>query len=112
MNITIVGIGFVGLSNAVLLAQHNRVIAIDLDKNKVDLVNEKKSPIDDKDIIEYLSNTELNIVSTTDKDFAYGDAEFVISTPTNYNASENSFDTSAVESVIEDVLIEILMLLL
>ncbi|MDC1150358.1 nucleotide sugar dehydrogenase [Gammaproteobacteria bacterium] len=105
MNITIAGIGFVGLSNAVLLAQHNRVTAIDLDKDKVDLVNEKKSPIDDKDIIEYLSNTELNLVSTTDKDLAYDDAEFVIiSTPTNYNSLENSFDTSAVETVIEDVL--------
>ncbi len=105
MNITIAGIGFVGLSNAILLAQHNNVIAIDLDKEKVDLVNKKKSPIDDIEIKEYLANKKLNLISTTDKDKAYIHANYVlIATPTNYDSVANSFDLKSVESVIQDVL--------
>ena len=105
MNITIAGIGFVGLSNAILLAQHNNVIAIDLDKKKVDLVNKKKSPIDDIEIKDYLANKKLNLISTTDKDKAYMNANYVlIATPTNYDSVANSFDLESVESVIQDVL--------
>lgn len=105
MNITIAGIGFVGLSNAILLAQHNNVIAIDLDKEKVDLVNKKKSPIDDIEIKDYLANKKLNLISTTDKDKAYMNANYVlIATPTNYDPVANSFDLESVESVIQDVL--------
>jgi len=105
LNITIAGIGFVGLSNAILLAQHNNVIAIDLDKEKVDLVNKKKSPIDDIEIKEYLANKKLNLISTTDKDKAYIHANYVlIATPTNYDSVANSFDLKSVESVIQDVL--------
>lgn len=106
MNITVVGLGYVGLSNAVLLAQHNTVKAIDVIQEKVDMVNDKKSPIVDKELSEYLANKELDLEATTDKKVAYGnDPEFVvIAAPTNYDDKTNYFDTSAVESVIEDVL--------
>ncbi|MER2064030.1 MAG: nucleotide sugar dehydrogenase, partial [Alkalibacterium sp.] len=106
MNIAVVGLGYVGLSNAVLLAQHNTVKAIDVVQEKVDIVNDKKSPIVDKELSEYLANKELDLEATTDKKVAYGnDPEFVvIAAPTNYDDKTNYFDTSAVESVIEDVL--------
>lgn len=106
MNIVVVGLGYVGLSNAVLLAQHNTVKAIDVVQEKVDIVNDKKSPIVDKELSEYLANKELDLEATTDKKVAYGnDPEFVvIAAPTNYDDKTNYFDTSAVESVIEDVL--------
>ncbi|MGO1433610.1 MAG: nucleotide sugar dehydrogenase [Ruoffia tabacinasalis] len=106
MNITVVGLGYVGLSNAVLLAQHNTVKAIDVVEEKVEMVNNKKSPIVDKEISEYLANKELDLEATTEKKIAYGnDPEFVvIAAPTNYNDKTNYFDTSAVESVIQDVI--------
>ncbi|MED4474741.1 nucleotide sugar dehydrogenase [Oceanobacillus caeni] len=105
MKITIAGTGYVGLSNAVLLAQHNEVIALDLIQEKVDLINNKKSPIADKEIEEYLSTKDLNLTATTDNEKAFKDAEYVIiSTPTNYEPEQNYFNTKSVESVIETVL--------
>ncbi|MCK9330836.1 MAG: nucleotide sugar dehydrogenase [Candidatus Cloacimonetes bacterium] len=105
MSIAVAGTGYVGLSNAVLLAQHNKVYAVDLDKAKVKKINERKSPIVDKEISEFLSTKELDLVATTDGDRAYRDADFIIiSTPTNYDSEKNFFDTSSVESVIEQVL--------
>ncbi|QIK51213.1 nucleotide sugar dehydrogenase [Jeotgalibaca porci] len=105
MNITVVGTGYVGLSNAVLLAQHNTVMALEIIEEKVELINKKVSPIADNEIEDFLANKELNLTATTDKDAAYKDAEFVvIATPTNYDDKLNFFDTSSVESVIEDVI--------
>lgn len=103
--ITVVGTGYVGLSNAILFAQHNEVKALEVVEEKVNLINQKKSPIVDKEIEEYLANKELNLIATTDKEVAYKDAEYVvIATPTNYDEKKNFFNTSSVESVIEDVL--------
>lgn len=105
MKITVVGLGYVGLSNAVLLAQHNRVRALEIVPEKVDMINNKKSPIVDKEIEEYLATKELDLTATTDKAFAYEGTELVvIAAPTNYDDKMNYFDTSAVEVVIEDVL--------
>ena len=105
MKITITGIGYVGLSNAILLAQHNEVIALDIIQEKVDLINERKSPIVDQEIEEYLATKELNLVATTDVFTAYKDAEYVIiSTPTNYDPELNYFNTRSVEAVIANVL--------
>lgn len=105
MNITVVGTGYVGLSNAVLLAQNNKVVALEIIEEKVDLINKKVSPIADSEIEDFLTNKELDLLATTDKDAAYKDAEFVvIATPTNYDDKLNFFDTSSVESVIEDVI--------
>ncbi|MGO4995016.1 nucleotide sugar dehydrogenase [Jeotgalibaca porci] len=105
MNITVVGTGYVGLSNAVLLAQHNKVMALEIIEEKVELINKKVSPIADNEIEDFLTNKELDLLATTDKDAAYKDAEFVvIATPTNYDDKLNFFDTSSVESVIEDVI--------
>ena len=105
MNITVVGTGYVGLSNAILLAQNNKVIALDVVEEKVDMINNRKSPIVDKEIEEYLATKELDLTATTDKTKAYRNADFVIiCTPTNYDDKKNFFDTSTVESVIEDVL--------
>jgi len=105
MKIAIAGIGYVGLSNAVLLAQNNEVIAIDIDRKKVDLVNSKKSPIIDNLIEEYLATKDLNLVATTDNFMVYSDADYVIiSTPTNYDHKINRFNTSTVEAVIKNVL--------
>ncbi|MDN4605917.1 nucleotide sugar dehydrogenase [Sporosarcina highlanderae] len=104
MKITIAGTGYVGLSNAVLLAQHNEVIAYDIVQEKVDLINRGLSPIQDKEIESYLDTKELNLSATTDAQEAFKDAEFVIiSTPTNYDPEQNYFDTSSVEAVIETV---------
>ena len=103
--ITVVGTGYVGLSNAILFAQHNEVRALEVVEEKVNLINQKKSPIADKEIEEYLATKELNLIATTDKESAYRDTEFVvIATPTNYDEKKNFFNTSSVESVIEDVL--------
>ena len=105
MKIAIAGTGYVGLSNAILLAQYNEVVAIDIIQEKVDMINNKVSPIVDKEIQYYLSNKELNLVATTDAYKAYKDAEFVIiSTPTNYDPEKNYFNTRSVEAVIANVL--------
>ena len=104
MKITVAGTGYVGLSNAVLLAQNNEVVAYDIIQEKVDMINNKKSPIVDKEIEEYLANKKLNLLATTDKKIAFSDAEIVIiSTPTNYDTEKNFFDTSSVDSTIETV---------
>ena len=105
MKIAVAGLGYVGLSNAVLLAQHNEVIALDIVQEKVDMINNKKSPIADKEIEEFLTTKDLNLFATTDNHEAFKDAEYVIiSTPTNYDPDKNYFDTSTVESVISNVL--------
>ena len=105
MKIAVAGTGYVGLSLATLLAQHNEVWAVDIVKEKVDLINQKKSPIQDEYIEKYLAEKELNLTATLDAKAAYKDAEFVlIAAPTNYDSKKNFFDTSAVESVIELVL--------
>ncbi|MEH7548595.1 MULTISPECIES: nucleotide sugar dehydrogenase [Bacillaceae] len=105
MKITIAGTGYVGLSNAILLAQHNEVIALDIIQEKVDMINNKKSPIMDKEIEEYLATKELNLTATTDNYVAFKDAEYVIiSTPTNYDPEMNYFNTRSVEAVIANVL--------
>lgn len=105
MKIAVAGTGYVGLSIAVLLSQHNEVKAVDIIPEKVEMLNNRKSPIADKEIEEYLANKKLNLVATLDGDSAYGDAEFVvIAAPTNYDPDKNYFDTRAVESVIEQVM--------
>jgi len=105
LKITVVGTGYVGLSNAILFAQHNKVAALEILEEKVNLINQKKSPIVDKEIEDYLATKELNLLATTDKAAAYKDTDFVvIATPTNYDEKKNFFDTSSIETVIEDVL--------
>jgi UDPglucose 6-dehydrogenase len=105
MKITIAGTGYVGLSNAILLAQHNEVIALDIIQEKVDMINAKKSPIADDEIEEFLQSKELNLTATTDMFKAFKDAEYVIiSTPTNYDPEKNYFNTRTVEAVIANVI--------
>lgn len=105
MKIAVAGTGYVGLSNAVLLAQHHEVVALDIMEEKVELINKKQSPIADNEIEDFLVTKELNLKATTDSVEAFTDAEFVIiSTPTNYDPEQNYFDTSSVETVIETVL--------
>jgi nucleotide sugar dehydrogenase len=105
MKIAVAGTGYVGLSIAVLLSQHHQVVAVDIIPEKVDLINQKQSPIQDDYIEKYLAEKELNLVATLNAEEAYQDADFVvIAAPTNYDPKKNFFDTSAVESVIETVL--------
>lgn len=104
MRIAIAGTGYVGLSNAVLLAQQNEVIAVDIVEEKVSLINNKISPIADKEIEEYLKNEKLDLTATTDAELAYSNSEIVIiATPTNYDSQTNYFDTSSVESVVNQI---------
>lgn len=105
MKIAIAGTGYVGLSNAVLLAQHNSVTAVDIDATKVELINAKKSPISDVEIEDFLVNKSLNLTATLDYKIAYKDADYVvISTPTDYDPETNYFNTNSVEAVIKNVL--------
>lgn len=105
MKIAIAGTGYVGLSNAMLLAQHNEVIAVDIMAEKVEMLNNKQSPISDVEIEDFLLNKELNFTATLDQELAYKEAEFVvIATPTDYDTENNFFNTSSVEAVIETVM--------
>ena len=107
MKIAVAGIGYVGLSMAVLLAEHNRVTAVDVLPERVDMINARRSPLVDREIEEYLSKKELSLTATTDAAAAYREAELVvIATPTDYDSEKNSFDTSSVEQVIAAVLAE------
>ncbi len=105
-NITVVGMGYVGLANAVLLAQHNNVRALEIDQEKVDLVNQRIIPIQDEEVERFFKTKELNLLATTDKEEAYGhNPEFVVvAAPTNYDEETNFFDTEILESVIQDVI--------
>lgn len=105
MNIAVAGTGYVGLSLATLLAQHNHVMAVDIIPEKVDMVNHRKSPIQDDYIEKYLAEKALDLTATMDAEAAYKDADFVIiATPTNYDSRRNFFDTSSVEAVIQLVM--------
>ena len=105
MKIVVVGLGYVGLSNAVLLAQHNKVIGVDISQERVDAVNARKSPIIDAELSQYLIEKKLNLTATTDLKASVSDADYVIvSTPTNYDEQTNFFDTSSVEAVISEVI--------
>lgn len=104
MKIAVAGTGYVGLSNAIILAQNNKVYAVDVVASKVDLINNKKSPIVDREIEDYLAHKQLDLTATLDGDSAYANSEMVVvATPTNYDPKTNKFDTSSVESVIEQV---------
>ena len=104
MNITVVGTGYVGLSNSILLAQHNKVVALDIDQHKVALINSKVSPIVDEEIQEYLAAAELDLLATTDVSLAYQRPDFVVvATPTDYDPEQNFFNTASVEGVIAQV---------
>lgn len=102
MKIAVAGTGYVGLSNAVLLAQYNNVVAVDIIQSKVDTINAKKSPIVDKEIEDFLKNKKIDLLATTDAESAYKDADFIIiATPTNYDPQKNYFDTSSINAVLD-----------
>lgn len=105
MKITVIGLGYVGLSNAVLLSQHNEVVGVDISQEKIDALNARKSPIVDAELSDYLAEKELNLKATMNLEMAVAGADFVIiSTPTNYDEKTNFFDTSSVDSIISDVI--------
>ena len=105
MKIAVAGTGYVGLANAVLLAQHHQVVALDLQASKVEMINSGRSPIEDPDIEAFLREERLELRETQDKHDAYAGARFVlVATPTDYDPQTNCFDTSSVESVVQDVL--------
>ena len=104
MNITIVGTGYVGLSISTLLSEKHKVITLDIDESKVELINKRKSPIEDQEIADFFSNKKLNLHATLDQELAYKDSDYiVISTPTDYDTANNHFDTSSIESVLNDI---------
>ncbi len=105
MKIVVTGIGYVGLSNAILLAQHHEVVALDISEDKVQMINARQTPIIDNEAQDYLQNKSLNLRATTNKHEAYEGASFVIvATPTDYDSQANFFDTGSVEAVILDVI--------
>lgn len=105
MKIAIVGLGYVGLSNAILLAKNNEVIGLDIDNKKVDLINKRISPIEDVDIKRYLKTEKINLRATTDKAHAYLNADYiVIAASTDYNSETNCFNTQSIKNVIDDIL--------
>jgi len=105
MKITVVGTGYVGISNAILLSRNHQVVTLDIDENRVNLINQKQSPIVDAEVTDFLENKELNLTATLDKELAYEGADYiVVATPTDYDPETNQFNTSSVEAVIHDAL--------
>ena len=104
MNITIVGLGYVGTGLSILISQNNKVIALDIDITKVEKINSSISPIDDEEIQDYLNSKKLNLKATTNDSEAYENSELIICTPTNYDANTGQFDVSQVDSVIADII--------